>query len=650
MAIARRTSDNSGLTLFVMVAGAVAVLYLARDVLIPFAIALTLTFLLTPVVRVLQRLYLPRVVAVLAVLLVSSAVAVGLGWVLAGQLFNLANDVPKYRANIDTRIQGFRMPKSPLRKAANNVKEIGQEISDAQSPPPLTPAAPIRGKRVITTTPIKPGQVEIVQADRSDLQYLMDLGTPIVKPLATVALVLVFTIFMLIEKAELRNRLLRLAGVQRLNTVTVALDDAAKRVSKYLLMQLLVNVSFGALFAIGLFFIGIPNAALWGALAAVLRIVPYVGSPIAAAFPLILALAVFPGWLQPLLVVAVFSTLELVAANLVEPLLYGANTGISPLAILVTTVFWTILWGPAGLILSTPLTVCAGVLGRYFPQLAFLHILLGDEPALEPAAAFYQRLLALDHPEARNVADSFLKEHPLVGLYDSVFIPALAMAERDRHEGSLDRDREQFIFLNFTEMIAEFADYRSEPVLVAKDDSPAPPAPQIESQARPVFEGRILCVPASDEADSITTSMLTQLLEQAGHSTISLPLEGSLQVLQALSPAPDDVICVSALPPFALARSKALGRDLRTRFPNVPTIVGIWGFTGESSQASAQSDPARAEKILTTLAEALERIEEIKTGSKETDPDSAEASLDAHAAAALAAARLEDDRAELVSA
>ena len=263
MPIARRTSDNSGLTLFVMVAGAVAVLYLARDVLIPFAIALTLTFLLTPLVRLLQRLYLPRVVAVLAVLLVSSSIAVGLGWLLAGQLFNLANDLPKYRANIDTRIQGFRMPKSPLRKAANNVKEIGQEISDAQSPAPPTPAASIRGKRVVTAGPIKPGQVEIVQADRSDLQYLMDLGTPIVKPLATVALVLVFTIFMLIEKAELRNRLLRLAGVQRLNTVTVALDDAAKRVSKYLLMQLLVNVSFGALFAIGLFFIGIPNAALW---------------------------------------------------------------------------------------------------------------------------------------------------------------------------------------------------------------------------------------------------------------------------------------------------------------------------------------------------------------------------------------------------
>lgn len=629
MAVSRRASDTSDLTLFVMVAGSVAVLYLARDVLVPFAIALTLTFLLTPLVRLLQRAHVPRVVAVLTVIVVSSALAIGLAWILAGQLFNLANDLPKYRANIDARIQGLRMPKSPLRQAANNVKEIEKEISATQSPsPPPAPAVPIRGKRVVATTPTKPGQVEIVEPDRSDLQYLLDLGAPIVRPLVTVGLVLVFTIFMLMEKSELRNRLLRLAGVKRLNTVTVALDDAAKRVSKYLLLQLLVNVSFGVLFATGLFFIGVPNAALWGALGAVLRIVPYIGSPIAAAFPLMLSLAVFPGWVQPALVAALFATLELVISNFVEPLLYGANTGISPLAILVTTVFWTILWGPAGLILSTPLTVCAGVLGRYFPQLAFLHILLGDEPALEPAAAFYQRLLALDHPEAHNVAELFLKDHPLVGLYDSVFIPALAMAERDRHEGSLDHDREQFIFLNFTEMIAEFSDYRSEPVPAAKDDSLAPLDPPIEIQPRPEFAGRILCVPASDEADSITASMLAQLLEQRGHMTISLPVEGVMPVLQALTPTSEDVICISALPPFALARSKALSREFRTRFPKVPVIVGIWGFTGEGNQASAQPDPTRSDRILTTLAEALERIDEIKTGSNKTGADKVESALE----------------------
>jgi predicted PurR-regulated permease PerM len=638
MAIARRASDSSGFKLFVMVAGSIAVLYLARDVLVPFAIALTLTFLLTPLVRGLQRIHVPRVLAVLVVVLVSTAFAVGLGWVLGGQLFNLANDLPKYRANIDARVRDLRMPKSPLRKAADNVKELGHEISDTQPPTPAPPV-PVRGRRTAANTPAgKPGQVEIVQPERSDLQVLMDLGVPILRPLATVGLVLVFTIFMLIEKSELRNRLLRLAGVKRLNTVTVALDDAAKRVSRYLLMQLLVNVSFGVLVATGLFFIGLPNAALWGALAAVLRIVPYVGSLIAAAFPLVLALAVFPGWLPPVLVAALFASLELVIGNLVEPLLYGAHTGISPLAILVTTVFWTILWGPAGLILSTPLTVCAGVLGRYFPQLAFLHILLGAEPALEPAALFYQRLLALDHPEAHNVAELFLNEHPLINLYDSVFIPALALAERDRHEGSLDPDREQFIFLNCAEMIAEFSDHGSDPMPSAMDDSSAPLEPDTASQPRPSFSGRVLCIPASDEADSITASMLAQLLEQGGHTSLLLPVTGSLRELQALRPSADDVICICALPPFAFARCKALSRELRSRFPKLPTIVAIWGFTGDPNKAVAQLEPGRPEKILTTLAEAVERISEIKTSSNSTvvdKLDKAESKPDVRTPAAL---------------
>jgi AI-2E family transporter len=333
---------------------------------------------------------------------------------------------------------------------------------------------------------------------------------------------------------------------------------------------------------------------------------------------LILSLAVFPGWLQPLLVVALFVTLELVIANLVEPLLYGAHTGISPLAILVTTVFWTILWGPAGLILSTPLTVCAGVLGRYFPQLRFLHILLGDEPALEPAALLYQRLLALDQPEAHEVADVFLKDHPLVSLYDTVFIPALGMAERDRHEGSLDHEREEFLFLNCSEMIAEFADARPEPAVAATEDVVAPLRPNIVIQPKPPLPGRVFCLPASDEADSITALMLVQLLEQAGHRAVALPVAGSLRALQAQRPAADDLICICALPPFALARSKALSKETRSRFANVTTLVGIWGFNGEANKAQP-AEPGQSNKILTTLAEAVDRISEIKTGTNQSE-------------------------------
>ncbi len=266
--------------------------------------------------------------------------------------------------------------------------------------------------------------------------------------------------FLLIEQDDLRNRFLRLAGLDRLNVMTQALEDATRRVSRYLMLQLLVNFGFGMACAAGLYLIGVPYAILWGAVAGILRIVPYVGSLVAALLPIILALAVFDNWKAPLLVVLLFGVLELVTGNFLEPWLYGAHTGISSLALLLTTVFWTVLWGPAGLILSTPLTVCVVVLGRHVPQFAFLYILLGDEPVLEADARVYQRLLALDDQQARDVAALYLADNSLAQLYDSVLIPALALAEQDRHKGALDKNREEFLFLSLREIITEFSEER----------------------------------------------------------------------------------------------------------------------------------------------------------------------------------------------
>ena len=273
-------------------------------------------------------------------------------------------------------------------------------------------------------------------------------------------MVLIFTIFMLLKREDLRNRLLRLAGLGQLNLMTQALDDASGRVSRYLLMQFLVNAGFGALFGFGLYCIGVPYPALWGVVGGILRYVPYVGTLISATLPLALSLAVFDGWLRPLLVFLLVASLELIIANFVEPWLYGTRVGISSLALLVTAVFWTVLWGPAGLILSTPLTVCVVVLGRYFPQLSFLHTLLGDEPVLAPEAQIYQRLLAMDQLEAQAIVDEFLKGRPLVELYDLVLVPALSMAEQDRHKGAIDAAREEFLFLSINEMVVELSEYR----------------------------------------------------------------------------------------------------------------------------------------------------------------------------------------------
>jgi hypothetical protein len=335
--------------------------------------------------------------------------------------------------------------------------------------------------------------------------------------------------------------------------------------------------------------IGVPYAVLWGVVAGILRIVPYVGSVVAGALPLLLSLAVFDHWMQPLLVFLLFATLEVVTGNFIEPWLYGMHTGISSLAILLATVFWAALWGPAGLILSTPLTVCVVVLGRHVPHLSFLHILLGDQPVLVPEAQVYQRLLAMDDREARAVADVYLAENSLVQLYDSVIIPALTMAEQDRHKGALDSSREEFVFLSIKEMIAEF------PEQTAQEPAPA------------AASGRVLCVPANDEADEIAATMLAQLLEQAGCPAVSLPLDPSLQHLAAIvEPAQGDVFCISAVPPFAFARARTLSRLLQVRFPRNKMYIGVWGFTGEIEQALQRFQPKRPEKLLTSLVGAVE--------------------------------------------
>ena len=439
--------DAGAIVLF----GTIAALYFARDILIPFAFALTLTFLLTPVVAFLERLHAGRVVSVLTTVLVSIAVAGGIGWIIANQLVEVANQLPLYQQNIHAKMQAFHLPVNGAARRDASVKEIVRK-----QPAPAAGSLDQPETRVAQA----PSRSVVVPPPTSGWAELRDLGTPVLAPLGRAGMVLIFTVFMLLKREDLRNRLLRLAGLGQLNLMTQALDDASGRVSRYLLMQFLVNAGFGALFGLGLYCIGVPYPALWGVVAGILRIVPYVGTLVAATLPLALSLAVFDGWLRPLLVFLLVAGLELIIANFIEPWLYGTHVGISSLALLVTAVFWAVLWGPAGLILSTPLTVCVVVLGRYVPQLSFLHILLGDEPVLAPEAQIYQRLLAMDQLEAQAIVDQFLKGRPLVELYDSVLIPALSMAEQDRHKGAIDAAREEFLFLSINEMIAEFSEYQ----------------------------------------------------------------------------------------------------------------------------------------------------------------------------------------------
>ena len=602
---------NSNQWAMVMLFGAIAVLYFARTILIPLAFAVTLTFILSPVVALLERLRIGRAASVAVTVLVTMAVAGCVGWIIVGQLVDVAEDLPKYRQNINAKMEALRIPtEGPLGLAANSLKEIGNELSSLGAPS-AAPRLPERNRkqRTAPSTPAPPLPVEIVPPPANGLDYLRDLQ-PVLQPLALLGLVLIFTVFMLIKRFDLRHRLLRLVGLGQINIMTQALDDTAQRVSRYLLMQILVNAAFGILFGFGLYLIGVPTPALWGVVAGILRIVPYVGTMIAATLPIALSLAAFTSWVPPLLVFLLFAGLEMVIANFVEPWLYGANTGISSLALLVSAIFWTILWGPAGLILSTPLTVCVVVLGRYVPQLSFLHTVLGDEIVLVPEAQIYQRLLAMDQPEAHAIVTRCLKEKSLVELYDSVLIPALSMAEQDRHKGAIDPTREEFLFLSINEMITELSEYQPEPLPSPAEDAAAPPPPAQQTAAR------ILCLPANDRADEVAAAMLAQILERAGHAALCLPVAHAslLEMLALLETRPDDVICISSVPPYAFSPARAMCKLVRERFPKPKLVVGVWGFSGDTEKAKARFERAQPDRLLTSMAQAVEQIQELIRG------------------------------------
>ena len=595
-ATAKRRGEAGAIVLL----GTIAALYFAREILIPLAFALTLTFLLTPAVALLQKLHIGRVVSVLTTVLASVGVIGGISWVIATQLVDVANQFPLYSQNIHARIEAFHLPATgQLGRAAKSVEDLVQELSGPSTPSPaLTLPGRKQNKLNAPQAAASPIPVEVVQRSAGEWTELRDLGTPVLAPLGRAGMVVIFTIFMLLKREDLRNRLLRLAGLGRLNRMTQALDDASARVSRYLLMQFLVNASFGIVFGVGLYFIGVPNSALWGVLAGILRIVPYVGTSVAAILPIALSLAAFDGWLRPLLVFLLVAGLELMVANFIEPWLYGQHVGISSLALLVSSVFWAALWGPAGLILSTPLTVCVVVLGRHVPQLSFLHILLGDESALAADAQIYQRLLAMDQLEAQAILTQVLPGKSLVEVYDSVLIPALSMAEQDRHKGAIDAAREEFLFLSINEMVVEFSEYE-------RPDTPA-------ADTAGNSHHRVFCLPAYDRADEITAAMLAQMLEQRGFATMCFPLGSSLnECLASIGSDSGDVVCISALPPYAFAPARAICKQIREGFPKLKVLVCVWGFNGETGKAVARFDRTQPHRLSTSLADAVEQVQEL---------------------------------------
>jgi len=592
----RATRENSARLLTIVIVG--AVLYFAREVLIPFALAFLLAFLLSPLATRLRHWGLGRVPSAMLVVLVSFSLIAVVGFVMASQLTDVAHKLPGYQQNIREKLHSVQVSGGGLIERATRV--IHNLTTE------LTPPAPSSSRG--QSGEEKPVPVEIRKAPFSPIEMLRRVLGSLLSIGVTGLIIIVFVIFMLIQKEDLRDRLIRLVGAGRVNITTQALDDAAQRLSHYLLAQAGINITFGILVGCVLYIIRVPNPLLWGLAAALLRYIPYLGIWVAACMPALMAFAVEPGWVKVPIIFGSYLGIDLLMYNFAEPLLYGNTTGISPIAILVAAVFWTWLWGPVGLFLSTPLTVCLAVIGRYVPSMEFLSILLGDEPVLKPETKFYQRMLAMNLDEATELAENYLKGKSLEELDDCVIIPALSLAEEDRHRGRLDEEREQFLFQN-TRLLVEDITERADNLIAGsnssrKQNEEAPNNETAASNDHP----EVVCIPARDEADEIAALMLEQLLSKRGIGANVLSCAGLLgECIQQVEAQKPRVVCVAAVPPFGYVHARYLCRRLRNRFPELKVVAAIL-TEGDVNEIKKRQPPVPADEIGSSLSQALAAI------------------------------------------
>ena len=622
----------------------VAGLYFSREVLVPFVVAVILSFVLAIPVRLLQGWGLGRVLPVFLVVALAFAALLMVAGVLASQLADLASELPRYQTTIREKVaalKGAATGHGPLERVAEMLQGLSEEITGKPSSAAAPPA------NAGEATPQRPVPVEITNTQASPLTALSGLVAPFIHPLATAGLVAVFTIFILLQRSDLRNRAIRLAGSHDLQRTTAAMNDAARRLSRLYLMQVLLNSGFGVLVGLALWAIGIPSPILWGALAAVSRFIPYVGVLLAAGGPLLLAAAVDPGWTMLLLTGTFLACIELLLGHVIEPLVYGRSTGLSPVAVIGAVTFWTWLWGPIGLLLATPLTVCLVVLGRHIDRLEFLDVMLGDRPPLTAAEIFYQRVLAGDAGEAIEQAEQFLREHALGTYYDEVAVRGLALAQADLTRGALDEPALARIEGTITELVEDLSDHeadvpdgngrKSETQRAAGDEDLDESLEQSDRFAQhlpsvqpgtidPDWQapGAVLCLAGRNQLDRAGALMLSQLLEKHGLGTrVEGPEALTAQGLGRLGEPSARLVCLSFLDTSSPVHVRYAIRRVRRRLPRAKVMVGSWGLAADA--ASNLCEVARSDSCASRLIEAaqicLEEAQRSGSGHGVAPPD-----------------------------
>lgn len=606
---------------------AVAALYLARDVLVPIMLAILLSFILSPVVELLQRLRLPRVPSVGLAVLIALGLAGVLATVIGTQVASLATDAPRYAVTIQHKVREARS--STIGQLPAMIGALGRQF-DRASGGLAQPVRVTTGPRALRTAP-PPLPVEIRTPAPSPIELMRTVLAPVVGPLETTGIVVIVAIFILLQREDLRDRLIRIFGATDLHRTTTAMDDAASRLSRYFLTQVAINAVFGFVIGWGLYFIGVPSPALWGVLAGLLRFLPYIGPVLAAIPPLILAAAVGPDWTMSLWVVALFIVVEPIMGYAIEPMVYGHSTGLSPVAVIVSAIFWTWLWGPIGLILSTPLTLCLVVLGRHVKRLEFLDVMLGDRPALTPVESFYQRMLAGDADEALDQAEALLRDRSLSSYYDEVVVPALQLAAADCLRGVLDDARLDRVRRAARALVADLAGHADEEPppsrataanvrTLAEKSLPAaapPRAPAEPLAAAWHAEGAILCVAGKGPLNEVGTTILAQLLgkHSLGARTATFA-EVSREQIAALDVSGVLAVTVSYLDIDGNpAHLRTLLRRLRERLPGVPVTVGLW------HRGEAETETPDADAVAGTLREMVIRCRDIAEAGAAADRD-----------------------------
>jgi predicted PurR-regulated permease PerM len=567
---------------------ALAALYFGRDIFVPFALAILLAFALAPLVDWLRRIKVPRIAAVLLAVSLAVLIIGGVSLVVGGQLIELASSAPSYKQTISTKLRSLRslgLGEGALEQVTHTVEDLSRELTNDQAPATQQPT--VSGQR----EPRRPVPVVVERPEMRPLEVLTTIVGPLIAPLATAGMVIVFVIFVLIERTDLRDRFIRLVGHGDLQKSTRALDEAAERVSRYLLMQLVVNICYGIPVGIGLFLIGVPNALLWGLLATVLRFIPYLGPFLATFFPAVLAFAIDPGWTMLLWVIALFVVIELIINNAVEPWLYGSSTGLSSLAIILAAVFWTTLWGPVGLFLATPLTVCLVVIGRYVPQLEFLGVLLGSDPVLAPEERFYQRLLAGNVEEAIAVAETEIAETSPMTFLDQVVIPMLRLAENDRQRATTSPEARAKLADDAIFVIQELED-------------------ELENLAPTGPDAPVICIGGRTELDHAAAEAAVAAMRAkgiAGRATAPVRLSRDPGVMIDLTKA--RVICLCYLDSNPQAYVRFLARRLKRQAPQAKTLL-CYLNPPPGPPARDVAEKMLVDRVAFTLEEALAQAAE----------------------------------------